>query len=417
MKDRNIKKQKYGGWWGFAFGGLAFALAECVGKNLINNFFKKKNRQNAFEEKLKQDRYESQQQAEAQRKAEKEDAELRLKQKDKEVKRFVFEKLGLDIVETPQGERVYPTDPTTERKRLPLVGSLVARGDICLLVSNPGVGKSAMAFQMADEIAEGRESKLFHTPEGHQLPQQVFYWDAELDVDDMTERYPNGLSQNLRRFSNLYYRNGFYLLKHIIEELLLMTSDTTLFLDNWRALCSNSDANIFLAALRRLQAMFVERESRLTIVIVVHTTKEAKDEPDLEDVAGTADLTRFTKTVLILNPTEDDRIVRLHDAKRRTKKNRDSFFMVKGGVGTTENLRFESLFNVMEEEKAQQLMDDLDDSSNLPKKPGRRKKISADNAKSIAERLDNDERVEDLAVEFGVCETTIRSSAKPFRRH
>ena len=70
----------------------------------------------------------------------------------------------------------------------------------------------------------------------------------------------------------------------------------------------------------------------------------------------------------------------------------------------------------MEEEKAQKLMDDLDDSSDTPKEPGRPQKITDDIAKTIAERLDNDERVEDLAEEFGVSVSTIRSRAKPYRR-
>jgi transposase len=70
----------------------------------------------------------------------------------------------------------------------------------------------------------------------------------------------------------------------------------------------------------------------------------------------------------------------------------------------------------MEEEKAQKLMNDLDDGSDTPKGPGAPQKLSEENAAVIAERLDNDERVEDLAEEFGVCETTIRTRAKPYRR-
>ena len=126
----------------------------------------------------------------AQRKAEQEDPESKLKHNDKEVKKVVFEKLGLDNIEALQGERVYPSDPATKRKRSPLVGSLVSKGDLCVLVSNPGVGKSALAYYMADCIADGKETLLFPTSEGHQPPQKVHYLDFEMDSDDMRERYP-----------------------------------------------------------------------------------------------------------------------------------------------------------------------------------------------------------------------------------
>ena len=286
-------------------------------------------------------------------------------------------------------------------------------------MSEPGVGKSVLAFQMADDIAEGRESKLFHEPEGHQPPQPVYYWDAEMDSDDMKERYPKGLSNNLIRFANVNYRDGFYLLKHIYDVVSPLFTDATIVLDNWKALCAKIDAYSFLTGLGNLQEQFIEKGARLTIIIVIHTTKEAikKGEVDLGDVAGSAQITRAAKNVLFVNPTRFEEIVELHDAKHRTsKKKKDSIVVLCGGVGTDENLHFEALENVMEEEKAQKLMDDLDDSSDTPKEPGRPQKITDDIAKTIAERLDNDERVEDLAEEFGVSVSTIRSRAKPYRR-
>lgn len=422
MSNKNGRNNNRNGgrWWGYAFGGLVFALAECLGKNIINNVFKRINRQNAFEEKKEQDRYEKQQQEEAQRKFEEDDPEVKLKKMDKEVRAYVFSKLGLDQTNMPEGEHVYARG--TEEKgytRPRLVGRLVSMGDRLFVVSEPGVGKSVLAFQMADDIAEGRESKLFHEPEGHQSPQPVYYWDAEMDSDDMKERYPEGLSSNLIRFPNANYRDGFYLLKHIYDVVSPLTTSATIFLDNWKALCARIDAYSFLTGLGNLQEQFMEKGARLTIIIVIHTTKEAikKGEVDLGDVAGSAQITRAAKNVLFVNPTKSEEVVELHDAKHRTsKKKKDSIVVLCGGVGTDENLHFEALENVMEEEKAQKLMDDLDDSSDTSKEPGRPQKITDEIAKTIAERLDNDERVEDLAEEFGVCEATIRSRAKPYRR-
>ena len=348
---------------------------------------------------------------------EQEDPKLKLEKKDKEVRSYVFDKLGLDQMNPPDGENVC----ASKRYSRPLlVGKLVSKGDICVLVSEPGVGKSVLAFQMADDIAEGRESKLFHAPEGHQPPQPVYYWDAEMDSDDMRERYPEGLSDNLVRFSHCNYRDGYHLLKHIYDTVSPLSTDATIVLDNWKALCARIDAYYFFTGLRNLQAQFVQRNTRLTVIIVIHTTKEAikKYEVDLGDVAGAAQITQAAKNVLFVNPTSFEEYVELHDAKHRpSKKKKDSIVVISGGVGTDENLHFEALENVMEEEKVQKLMKDLIDGSDSPKEPGRPQKITNAIAKAIAKRLDNGESVEDLAEEFSVCESTIRSRSKPYRQH
>jgi hypothetical protein len=352
----------------------------------------------------------------AQRQAEQEDPESKLKQNDKEVKKVVFENLGLDNIEDLQGERVYPSDPATKRKRSPLVGSLVSKGDLCVLVSNPGVGKSALAYYMADCIADGKETLLFPTSEGHQPPQKVHYFDFEMDSDDMRERYPQGLSGNLNRIPvSMPRRTVYYLLNDIVEIVGEITSDATLFIDNVAAATNEKDAKTLLVGLKKIQAMFVERGFRLTVIIVVHTTKEAKNEPDLDDVAGAADLTRFAKTVIFLTPTSHEGVVRLHDGKRRTtKKNQDRYIKVMGGVGMNENLHFESVFRVLEEEKAQKLTDELNDDT--PKESGRPQLLSEEDARTIAERLDAGEKAEDLSEEFGVCKNTITGRARPYRK-
>lgn len=356
----------------------------------------------------------------AQLQAEQEDPELKLKKQDKEVKFYVFNKLGLDQTNTPAGEPVYARRSEEKGYSRPrLVGKLVSKGDICVLVSEPGAGKSVLAFQMADDIAEGRESKLFHMPEGHQPPQPVYYWDAEMDSDDMRERYPEGLSDNLVRFSHCNYRDGFHLLKHIYDTVSPLSSDATIVLDNWKALCARIDAFYFFTGLRNLQAQFEQRNTRLTVILVIHTTKEAikKCEVDLGDVAGAAQITQAAKNVLFVNPTGFEGCVELHDAKHRTtKKKKENRVVLRGGEGNDENLHFEALENVMDGEEIQKLTKDLDDGSDTPKKPGRPRSLSDEDAVAIAERLDNGESVKDLADEYHVAEGTIRSSAKPNRR-
>lgn len=388
-------------------------LFNCLREDKKTNAFKE--RADYANEKRRDDRQKKREeeataQEKAQRQAEDDPVE-RLNQKDKDVKNYVFRTLGLDSEEALLKERVFPSDRTSRSKRLPLVGSLLYRGDLALLVSNPGVGKSAMGYDMADSIAKGMESKLFHEPQGHQSPQTVYYFDAEMNSDDMGERYPQGLSENFVRIPvKTPRRNVYYLLKDIIEIIGLddITSDKTLVIDNITAAAFKMDAKVLLAGLKSIQAMFEKEGCRLTAIVVVHTTKEAKDRPELEDVAGSADLTRLTTKVLFLNPTEHEGVVRINDGKHRaTKKNKDLIVKLKGGVGFDENLHFEAAENVMSEEELQKLMDELDD--NAPKKPGRPQKLSEDEIAEIIEELSEGATIKSLAKKYGVVETTIRN--------
>lgn len=393
---------------GCGFFGLR-ELIRYIRKRLSDDYYFKKK-----EEDRRKIREEEQQQAEAQRKSEEEDPMVKLKKRDQEVRAYVFSKLGLDHTNTSEGEHVYARGAEEKGYSRPrLVGRLVSKGDLLFLVSEPGAGKSVLAFQMADDIAEGKESKLFHDPEGHQPPQPVYYWDAEMDSDDMKERYPKGLSSNLIRFPNASYRDGFYLLKHIYEVVSFLSTDATIVLDNWKALCARIDAYYFMKGLRNLQEQFIEKGVRLTIIIVIHTTKEAikKREVDLGDVAGAAQITQGAKNVLFVTPTCFDQCVELHDAKHRTAKKKEKTLVVlRGGVGTDENLHFEYVSRESFEKM------NCDNPDFKKKKPGRQSTFTEEDDRIIAQRLDKGEKAEDLAKEYKVTEKTIYERAKRYRK-
>lgn len=399
MKKNSRRDSNENGWRGFWFSVLT-----AVSTGGIHYFFYRRRQDYRFEkeeEDRRKKREEEQQQAEAQRKSEEEDPELKLKKRDKEVRAYVFSKLGLDQTNTPAGEPVYARGAEEKGYSRPrLVGNLVSKGDRLFVVSEPGVGKSVLAFQMANDIAEGRESKLFHEPKGHQPPQPVYYWDAEMDSDDMRERYPKGLSNNLIRFANVNYRDGYYLLKHIYDVVSSLTTSATIFLDNWKALCARIDAYSFLSGLANLQERFMERGARLTVIIVIHTTKEAikKGEVDLGDVAGSAQITRAAKNVLFVNPTKSEGVVELHDAKHRTsKKKKDSIVVLCGGVGTDENLHFEAMENVMDGEKIQNVLNGWEGTNKRFKTQG---KYTPEEEQDVLRMYEEIKSSRDVAKEF-----------------
>ena len=400
--------------WGGGFVSVLIAIATGSAGYLFyqcrQDYRSKKEQENRENRRLEAER----ERAKEQSQAEKEDPELKLKKQDKEVKAYVFEKLGLDETNPPQSEPVCAYKAEGKRYSRPsLVGPLVSKGDLCVVVSQPGVGKSILASQMGDDIARGKASLLFPNSDVHQDPQPVFYWDAEMDSDDMKERYPEGLSGNFVRFSHCNYRDGFYLLKHIYDVVFSLFTDATIILDNWKALSARIDAYYFFTGLRKLQSLFEDKGARLTIIIVIHTTKEAckKFDVDLGDVAGAAEITRFAKTVLFVNPIIDSLgIVELHDAKRRrAKKNEDILLVLKGGEGTTENIHFEAISI----DDFRKMVDDNNPDFE-EKRPGRKSKFTDEDDRDIALRLERRESAEDIAKDYGVKPKTIYDRA---RRH
>ena len=428
-ENKNLNR----GGWGYLFvGSLLFPIIVHYVNGLISNHHNHIDREKRFQQQKDYDLFKEELQekkrrrrvmeAQAARKqteheAEEDDPELKLKKQDKEAKAYVFSKYGLNQTNMPEGEPVRACGAEEKGYSRPrLVGKYVSMGDLLMLVSEPGVGKSVLAFQMADDIAEGKESKLFHEPEGHQPPQPVYYWDAEMDSDDMKERYPKGLSNNLVRFPHCNYRDGFYLLKHIYEVVSPLSTDATIVLDNWKALCAKISPYYFMTGLKKLQSSFVKKGARLTVIIVIHTTKEAckKYEVDLGDVAGAAEITRYAKTVLFVNPVIDSfGVVELHDAKRRTaKKNADSLFVLKGGGGggSTENLHFECI----SEENLKQLVNDNEPDFEK-KKPGKKSKFTEEDDRDIVRRLDDGDSAKDIAKDYSVTAKTIYGRAKHHR--
>ena len=406
---------------GSDWGGGFIAIVVSIATGAVGLFFYQCRQDYRFkkaeEDRKKQREEERTTREQTEREAEKEDPELKLKKQDKEVRAYVFNKLGLDETTPSQGERVCASEAEEKRySRPPLVGPFVSKGDFCVLVSQPGVGKSILAFQMGDDIATGRASKLIPNSEGHQDPQPVFYWDAEMDTDDMKERYPEGLSNNFVRFPNCNYRDGFYLLKHICDVVSPLFTDATIVLDNWKALCAKISPYYFMTGLKKLQSSFVKKGARLTVIIVIHTTKEAckKYEVDLGDVAGAAEITRYAKIVLFVNPVIDSfGVVELHDAKRRTaKKNADSLFVLKGGGGggSTENLHFECI----SEENLKQLVNDNEPDFEK-KKPGKKSKFTEEDDRDIVRRLDDGDSAKDIAKDYSVTAKTIYGRAKRHR--
>lgn len=250
--------------------------------------------------------------------------EKQQKKKDAEVKEWISKELGLFNASNPtvstlgEGER-------TEVKYL--VDSIVKVGDRLVLASPPGHGKSILATQLGIAIAKGVVPEFLPQNTEACEPQRVLLYDGELDKDDVSTRY-GGITQipYFTRLSGCKYRTIYYLLKDIYVKTTEAGRDMTIILDNLFALMpgmSSEETRTFFDGLDLIQGKISKSGHNLTFIIITHTTKETDGVPDLKNIAGSAHITRFAKSVMSL--VKDDDVVILTGTKCRYDKEQGSY--------------------------------------------------------------------------------------------
>lgn len=250
--------------------------------------------------------------------------EKQKKKKDAEVKEWISKELGLFNASNPtvstlgEGER-------TEVKYL--VDSIVKVGDRLVLASPPGHGKSILATQLGIAIAKGVVPEFLPQNTEACEPQRVLLYDGELDKDDVSARY-GGITQipYFTRLSSCKYRTIYYLLKDIYVKTTEAGRDMTIILDNLFALMpgmSSEETRTFFDGLDLIQGKISKSGHNLTFIIITHTTKETDGVPDLKNIAGSAHITRFAKSVMSL--VKDDDVVILTGTKCRYDKEQGSY--------------------------------------------------------------------------------------------
>ena len=86
---------------------------------------------------------------------------------------------------------------------------------------------------------------------------------------------------------------------------------------------SSEETRTFFDGLDLIQGKISKSGHNLTFIIITHTTKETDGVPDLKNIAGSAHITRFAKSVMSL--VKDDDVVILTGTKCRYDKEQGSY--------------------------------------------------------------------------------------------
>ena len=194
--------------------------------------------------------------------------------------------------------------------------------EVAVLYSPPGVGKSALAIQIAESLARGAPLPPFDDPAPvlEVPPQRVLYLDFELTQLQLTRRYtvvPDGgvslaskyqFSPALRR-AELYwdgrlidgYQDFTDMIFENIRRQLYAHEASVLIVDNITFLSRSSTANASIAFRLMTRLQELKKDQFISVLAVAHTPKHAVHLPiTMNDLQGSIDLAKVADSMFVL---------------------------------------------------------------------------------------------------------------------
>lgn len=222
----------------------------------------------------------------------------------------------------------------TEQKRL--CGDLWFEGEICILFADTNVGKSILAVQIADMIANGNGAPRA-LPEllPETLPQPVVYADFELSINQFGRRYSTTVTGADGRQTKAYYNFGprfnrvelFYdvnladseefaskeFADQIIADLESRISEAmakVLIIDNITFMASGTEtAADAMPLMKKLVAL--KKRHNLSILLLAHTPKRCLTNPlTRNDLQGSKMLINFADSAFAIGESSIDTSLR-----------------------------------------------------------------------------------------------------------
>ncbi|MBQ3362326.1 MAG: AAA family ATPase [Muribaculaceae bacterium] len=320
--------------------------------------------------------------------------------------------------EVPYVSKVAPFKESLEndtRELEWLVGKKIEVGGRCLIYGPAGVGKSAFALQTAIHIAGGTEYGFLPSEEENQHEaQQVILIDLEMSAAEQKERtrgitIPDNLLRNTEPIYNL-------------DELFRMIEHeshgpkVTVIIDNIRKLeeemSQTNQVNEYFSKLEKTQEKLAAKGIIVTFITITHTGKDFDmyKPVQLSDIAGGADLARFSTSVYALVPGRDGNVVFKALKQRNTARMEDVHVL---RIKESPNLHLDFVCTCKEGDalpvkpKGGKASNTSKSTADAPKKKGNTKLTETDVDEIIA-RINDGESIDNLAVEYGVNPITIQ---------
>jgi hypothetical protein len=203
-------------------------------------------------------------------------------------------------------------------KPKPLFGPFWTSGEIAFLFGDTGLGKTILAMQIANDIANGKSTTGLEL----EVSGRVDYFDFELSDTQHLQRYGNedwseffAFSENLHRVEmdlSQYQHVTTYdvewemILLDQIDRKIAESESRIIVIDNITWLSRETDKGKFaLPLMQRLSALKKERD--LSMLIACHTPKRDETRPiSVNDLAGSKILANFADSIFAIGKSVID---------------------------------------------------------------------------------------------------------------
>lgn len=416
-------------WKAIGFGAIAAAATAAVtfgvktGWNYVTSLFQTKAAKELENQKLKNAKNLEEKRTEERRKRLRDEEEHQrrmweMREEQRQKRSESSQQPTTDqAFEVPYVSKVAPFKESLEndtRELEWLVGNKIEVGGRCLIYGPAGVGKSAFALQTAIAIAGGTDYGFLPSEEENQHEtQQVILIDLEMSAAEQKERtrgitIPDNLLRNTEPIYNL-------------DELFRMIEHeshgpkVTVIIDNIRKLeeemSQTNQVNEYFSKLEQTQERLAAKGIIVTFITITHTGKDFDmyKPVQLSDIAGGADLARFSTSVYALVPGRDGKVVFKALKQRNTARMEDVYVL---RIKESPNLHLDFVCTSNDGDalpvkpKGGKAYKSIKPAYE-PKKKGNTKLTEADVDEIIA-RVNDGESIDDLAEEYGVNPITIR---------
>lgn len=241
-----------------------------------------------------------------------------------------------------------------------LFGECWCEAELSILFSDTGLGKSALATQIANSACTGQSISPEFPIEA--APQPVLYFDFELTEMQLQKRYAVEQREGERMTYAAHYPFSDKLQRvaidrpsqfidaikeweapmlRAIEKEILASDAKIVVIDNISYLTSEADKGKFaLALMHRLNDL--KKQHELAILVLAHTPKLYFTRPlSLDDLAGSKILSNFADSIFALGKSQQDQNLRY--LKQLKARSTDLIY----GVDNVAVLRFEKEHNFL----------------------------------------------------------------------
>lgn len=212
-------------------------------------------------------------------------------------------------------------------------GDFIHEGEIAILFSGAGVGKSQLSMDIAHAIAEGKPIHALSDKAHIQMP--VLYMSSEDMRSPFNTRYNGHWPNNLEYLNFCHYETAEECLDVICEKMESINSSCLIIIDSITSIfdkkISPNKVLFFVNILKVMQQEFAKNNKYLTFLITSHTASESenKKKVDCSEMSGGINWHRLADSNMALTKNPDNGYRYLESKKRRNREDDHLTYVMK----------------------------------------------------------------------------------------